>query len=274
MNLDDELKRLFADERLEVPPRPGAEDVIVAGAQRVRRRRIAAVSASGALAVVATVAAGVLIAGGHQDAMPPANRYKSTPTSTTTTTTTTVSSSTQSSMTQTVPRGTLGGDEGPPPTHEEESTEPTSPTVAPPPSLDHPVLGPTGFQALQLGQTQQEAEATGMVGVSSGQYGDNCSEYQLLADGVHIGLVYFRDGGLTALMPFTSQTPEGVGPGWTVEQAAAVYPDLDVEFALVNRYAIVSVPGNPGATFRLLVDSGVDEIVRVTMQTAAQPCFP
>lgn len=272
MNLDDELKRLFADERLEVPARPGAEDVIVAGAQRVRRRRIAAVTASGALAVVAAVAAGVLVTSGNQDAMPPANRYKNTPTSTTTTTTTT--SSTQASSTQTVPRGTISGNEQPPATKDEESTEPTTPSADPPPALNYPVLGPTGFQALQLGQTQEEAEATGMVGVSTGQYGDNCSEYQLLVDGVDVGLVYFRDGGLVALMPFTSQTPEGVGPEWTVQQAAAVYPDLDVEFALANRYAIVSVPGNPAATFRLLVDSGVDELVRITMQTAAQPCFP
>lgn len=271
MNLDDELKRLFADERLEVPARPGAEDAIVAGAQRVRRRRIAAVTASGALAVAAVVAAGVLLTGGHQDAMPPANRYKNTPTSTTTTTTT--SSTTQSSTTQNVPTGTVGGDAEAPPTKEEENTEPTSLTSAPPPVLNYPVLGPTGFQALWLGQTQQEAEATGMVGVSTGQYGDNCAEYQLLVDDADVGLVYFRDGGLVALVPFTSQTPEGVGPGWTVEQAAAAYPDLDVEFALANRYAIVSVPGNPDATFRLLVDGGLDEIVRITMQTAAQPCF-
>jgi hypothetical protein len=273
MNLDDELKRLFVDERLEVPARPGAEDVIVAGAQRVRRRRIATVTASGALAVAAVVAASVLLTGGHQDAMPPANHYKNTPTSTTSTTTTT-GSTTQSSTTQNLPTGTVGGDVEAPPTNEEENTEPSSPTSAPPPALDYPVLGPTGFQSLWLGQTQQEAEGTGMVGVSTGQYGDNCSEYQLLVDGADVGLVYFRDGGLVALMPFTSQTPEGVGPGWTVEQAAAAYPDLDVEFALANRYAIVSVPGNPDATFRLLIDGGLDEIVRITMQTAAQPCFP
>lgn len=272
MNLDDELRRLFADERLEVPARPGAEDVIVAGARRVRRRRITAVTASGALAVVAAVAAGVLLAGGHPDAMPPANRYKNTPTSTTTTTTTTT---TRSSTTQTVPKGTLGGNAEAPPTQEEPGdTGPTEPTVAPPPSLDHPVLGPTGYQALYLEQAQQEAEATGMVGAAAGQYGDSCTEHHLLVDGVEAGLVYFRDGVLVALMPFTSQTPEGVGPGWTVEQAATAYPDLDVEFAVANRYAMVSVPGNPGATFRLIIDGSVNEIVRITMQTAARPCFP
>jgi len=273
MDLDDELRQLFADERLEVPVRPGADDVIVAGARRVRRRRITAVAASGALAVVAVVAAGIVLAGGNPDAMPPANRYKNSPTSTTTTTTT--NSSTQPSTAQSAPQGTTGGKQNPPAAQEdEENPDPPPPTVDPPPQLDYPVLGPTGFDALQLGQSQADAEATGMVGVSTGQYGDDCSEYQLLVGGEHVGLVYFRGNGLVAIMPFTSQTPEGVGPGWTVQQAAAVYPDLDVEFALANRYAIVSVPGNSAATFRLLVDTGVDEIVRATMQTASQPCFP
>jgi hypothetical protein len=92
-------------------------------------------------------------------------------------------------------------------------------------------------------------------------------------DTVHVGWVYFSSSGVAAIMPFEAQTPEGVGPGWTIEQAAAVYPDLDVEFAKANRYAVVSAPGNPGATYRLLVDVDVDQITRVTMQTAAQPCF-
>jgi hypothetical protein len=270
MDLDDELKRLFADERLEVPARPGAEDVIVAGARRVRRRRIAAVSASSALTVAAAVVAGVLLAGGHPDAMPPANRYKNTPSSTTTTTT---SSSTQSLTTQTVPRGTAGGDAQPPLTNEQQNTGTTTSTAEPPPSLDFPVLGPTGFQALQLGQTQEEAEATGMVGVPTSESYGSCSEYQLLVDTVHVGWVYFSSSGVAAIMPFESQTPEGVGPRWTVEQAAAVYPDLDVDSALANGYAVVSAPGNPGATYRLLVDVNLNTIGRVTMQTAAQPCF-
>ena len=94
-----------------------------------------------------------------------------------------------------------------------------------------------------------------------------------VVDTVHVGWAYLSSSGVAAIMPFESQTPEGVGPGWTVEQAAAVYPDLDVAFALTNRYAVVAAPGNPDATYRLLVDTAVDKITRVTMQTAAQPCF-
>ena len=270
MNLDDDLRRLFADERLEVPARPGAEDVIVAGARRVRRRRIAAVTASGAVAAVAVVAAGVLLAGGHPDAMPPANRYKNTPTSTSATTTTTT---TRSSTAQTVPQGTVTGNEDPPPTREEENTGPTEPTVEPPPVLNLPVLGPTGYEAVQLGQTQEEAEATGMVGVPTDQTYGSCSEYELLSNSAHAGWLYFSSSGVAAIMPYEAQTPEGVGPGWTIEQAAAVYPEIDAESALVNGYAVVAAPGNPDATYRLLVDVNMERITRITMQTAAQPCF-
>jgi hypothetical protein len=272
MNLDDELRQLFSDERLEVPARPGAEDVLVAGAQRVRRRRIAAVTASGALAVVAVVAAGFLLTGGHPDAMPPANHYKNTPTSTATTTTT--SSSTQPSTTtqNNVTTGTLGGNADPPDTGT-GNTEPTSTSVDPPPVLGYPVVGPSGFQALLLGQSEEDAKSTGMIGVQTAEVYGNCSEYQLLVDSVNVGLVYFSSSGLAAVMPWEAQTPEGVGIGWTLEQAAAVYPDLDAGSALANGFAVVSAPGNPDATYYLLVDSSLDTIARVTLQTAARPCF-
>jgi len=270
MDLDDDLRRLFADERLEVSARPGAEDVIVAGARRVRRRRIAAVTATGALAVVAMAAAGILLAGGNPDAMPPANRYKNTPSSTTTTTTTSPS---QPSTMRTVSTGTVQGNDQPPATNEPENTETSTPLPDLPPRLNLPVLGPSGFSALQLGQTQEEAEATGMVGVSTSEQYGNCSEYQLLVDTVHVGWVYFSSSGVAAIMPFEAQTPEGVGLGWTVEQAAAVYPDFDMSFARTNGYAVVSAPGDQGATFRLLVDTNMNQVTRVTLQTAAQPCF-
>jgi hypothetical protein len=52
-DLEDELKRLFEDERLDVRVSPDAERTVVAGARRVRRRRTAFVTAA------AVVSAGV-----------------------------------------------------------------------------------------------------------------------------------------------------------------------------------------------------------------------
>ncbi|HEX6343294.1 hypothetical protein [Umezawaea sp.] len=73
MDLDDELRRLFQDQRLEIPVKPGADHAVVTGARRVRRRRVALASAGSAFAVAALVAGGIALAGlGGPASMPPA----------------------------------------------------------------------------------------------------------------------------------------------------------------------------------------------------------
>jgi hypothetical protein len=61
MDLEDELTRLFQDERLDVRVAADAEQTVVAGARRVRRRRIALVSAAGVLSVSALAAGAVFL---------------------------------------------------------------------------------------------------------------------------------------------------------------------------------------------------------------------
>jgi hypothetical protein len=73
VDLDDELRRLFQDQRLDIPVKPGAEHAVVTGARRVRRRRTALAGAGSAFAVAALVAGGVALAGlGGSSSMPPA----------------------------------------------------------------------------------------------------------------------------------------------------------------------------------------------------------
>ncbi|MGH3863358.1 hypothetical protein [Actinokineospora sp.] len=62
MNLDDELQRLFADERLDVPVRPGATEAVVAGARRVRRRRVATAAVGGAAALSLLAGTAIVLA--------------------------------------------------------------------------------------------------------------------------------------------------------------------------------------------------------------------
>ncbi|WP_258344832.1 hypothetical protein [Saccharopolyspora gregorii] len=57
-DLDDELRRMFADDRLEVPVRTGAEWSLVAGARRRRKRQTTLAAVGGVLAM------GVLFGGG------------------------------------------------------------------------------------------------------------------------------------------------------------------------------------------------------------------
>lgn len=54
-DLDERLRRLFADDRLTLPVSQEAEEAVVAGARRRRRRRLALASSSGVLAVAAAV---------------------------------------------------------------------------------------------------------------------------------------------------------------------------------------------------------------------------
>jgi hypothetical protein len=73
VDLDDELRRLFQDQRLDIPVKPGADHAVVTGARRVRRRRRALASAGSAFAVAALVAGGVALAGlGGPSSMSPA----------------------------------------------------------------------------------------------------------------------------------------------------------------------------------------------------------
>jgi hypothetical protein len=66
-DLDEELRRLFADDRLTLPVAENVEHAVLAGAHRRRRRRTAAAAVSGVLAVAALVFVGAALTGvgGH-----------------------------------------------------------------------------------------------------------------------------------------------------------------------------------------------------------------
>jgi hypothetical protein len=66
-DLDAELRRLFADDRLTLPVARAAEHAVLAGAHRRRRHRMTAAAATGVLAVAALVFVGAALTGigGH-----------------------------------------------------------------------------------------------------------------------------------------------------------------------------------------------------------------
>ncbi len=83
MGLDDELHRLFADDRLEVPVRTGAEWALVASARRRRRRQTAVAAVGSAMALTVLVGGGAtLVARSPQEPVRPAAPVVSTPSST------------------------------------------------------------------------------------------------------------------------------------------------------------------------------------------------
>jgi hypothetical protein len=261
MDLDDELKELFTSDRLDVHVRSDAEGIIVAGARRVRRNRIAAATASGVLGVVIAVVAGVMLAGGDPDAMPPA------------TSTTTERPAASSLDLSTLPNPTSAA--APPlgstttTTLKPNTPPPTRTTVPGPPKLHYEVVGPVGLRSLELGQTLEQAQATGLMGHTTDGNG-GCTVYEMISDDRIAGYVYMSDT-VQAIAAYPVQTPQGVGQGWTVEQVKAEYPDLDEQAATETGHALVPVPGNAAAVFRLNFADGV--VTGVTLQFADQPCY-
>ncbi|GAA3996524.1 hypothetical protein GCM10022247_15600 [Allokutzneria multivorans] len=73
MSLDDELRRMFQDERIDLAPTPVAERAIVAGARRRRRNRRGLAVGAGALVAVFGVVGGMAASGfGHVEKTPAA----------------------------------------------------------------------------------------------------------------------------------------------------------------------------------------------------------
>lgn len=233
VNPDDELgaelRRLFDDERLAVPPAPGAGDAIVSGARRRRRRRTALAASGGVLTAALLIGVGLGVVRQdtdvHQAAQPPV----------------------------TLPLTTTSAP-GPvvvPPSFPDTSTPPTlapSPTAAPPapfttspttrpsspsagrttvrPQPAAAVLGPTGYGKLRLGMTFDEAKATGML-AGADNAPVECTTYRLTEGAANIGSVTISPtGGLVVFTAAGARTPEKVGTGSTVADLRNAYPDL------------------------------------------------
>jgi hypothetical protein len=131
------------------------------------------------------------------------------------------------------------------------------------------VLGPTGIGKLALGQTLEDAQTTGQLGavVQDGGPG-GCSIYKLMSR--TSGEIYVA-GTVQAIAAQPAQTPEGVGPGWTIAHVKAVYPEVDERFVEENGQILVSVPGNSSAHFRLEFADGL--VTGVSLQAADRSCF-
>jgi hypothetical protein len=261
-DLDDELRQLFTSDRLDVSVRADADQVILAGARRVRRRRIATATASGVFAIVVAVIGGIALAGGNPDAMPPATTKPPTPPAATSAEVTSLpaASSAAAPPLAGTTTTTTKTPKAPPPT---KTSDPR------PPVLNYAVLGPTGFRALELGQTLEDAQATGLLGAIVEDGGaEGCSVYELASR--PSGQVYVS-GTVQAIVADPVQTPEGVGKGWTIAQVKTVYPEVDEEFAAEDGRFLVSVPGNSAAHYRLDFAGGL--VTGVSLQAADRTCY-
>ncbi|MBE1466399.1 hypothetical protein [Kibdelosporangium phytohabitans] len=256
MDLEDELKRLFKDERLDVRVAPEAESNVVAGASRLRRRRMVTMSAAGVLSA-AMLAGGALVL---------------------------TQSSPQSSGVATQPSSDLPIDSTQPTSVEPrpESTATTAPgpsqyvTSSPNAPLDPPgttkatgqpptarlgvVLGPTGDGTIRLGDTQKELSASGRVPTTVKEP-VGCSS---LPTKSATGTAYIGQSGKVVALVYRAEatTPEDITIGSPADSVKATYRDFTG--------STVSVPGNPGAKYKFTFASG--KITSIALLANQQDC--
>ncbi|MEV4149693.1 hypothetical protein AB0J40_38965 [Amycolatopsis sp. NPDC049691] len=265
--LEQRLRALFADERLDLPPPPDARTAIVAGARRRRRRRQGVLAAAGVAAAVVAVSGGLTMVRLHAEDG------------------TAVMSADGPSLSVKPPENLTAGRQPDPsvpgPTSTQDihvSAPPASPTSKAsrppsahpssklPPVLSGPLLDPDGFGTLKLGMSETQIAAQGIT-LSDAQAGGSCTVYTAQGGGVPAAatVVVSKALGLTVVTPTqAAHTAEGIGAGSTKEQVLAAYPGAKEESGGVV------VPVTTGADYHFrLGDAGV---VQTSLASVNQDC--
>jgi cytoskeletal protein RodZ len=238
-DLEDELKRLFADERLDVQVAVDAEKTVVAGARRRRRRRVALVSAAGVVAAVVVATGTIVLARSpeHTEAADnPTLPITSTSSSTVVSDGPSSSAEPPSTSPQPPPSATAESSKtsGKPPTSvtSKATTVPSAPQVA------STVLNANGYGPFRFGMNQAQVEAAGQVIPTPSP--NSCVAYTTSGGGVH--MYVSKTSGLAQVQVSSGvRTPEGIGLGSTEDDVKAKYPGY--------RDGQVAVPGNTAATY-------------------------
>ncbi|RZQ62113.1 hypothetical protein [Amycolatopsis suaedae] len=265
--LDAELRRLFADDRLDLRPRADAGGTIVSGARRVRRRRAVLTSGGGVMAVAVLVAGGVLLTGErHRPEVPLAEPPAPT------------QFSSQLPPAPVVPPGpTQSAPESSPaaPPHPSSPPEevPSKKATPPPRSGKAPVYGPelepVGYGRLRLGMSPEEAAASGVVLEGAG--GEGCVTYKATSGTPSVASVIVSPNlGTVFIDPAGSvRTPKGIGTGSTREEVYAAYPGTSTGRG--TDLHLVAPAGN-GASF--VMDLNTDGTVAdLNLERNDQDCY-
>jgi hypothetical protein len=220
-DLDDELRRLFSDDRLDVHVPSDATEAVVRGAGRRRRRRSAVASA---FAVVTLVGAGVVLTQLPPPADNTAEELLPTSSSTSSATSTTPSPSTVF-MTETkiVEAPTSGNPNNP--DKPGNTANPTKPrTTTPPPA---PPAESGRFGNLILGMSEADALKTGeLIEPSSTTDPDaKCKAYSTNSVPDSDAVIISMAKGLVRItLPSYAKTGKNITVGSKVADVKAAYP--------------------------------------------------
>jgi hypothetical protein len=222
VDLDDELRRLFSDDRLDVHSTPDAADAVVRGAERRRRRRSATTTA---FALVVLVGAGAALTQLPRSDDTAGDLLPTSTSSASATTTTTAVSTFTSTATVTV---------DPPPSSngtssvKSETGQPSKTTIPAIPAPPQPQAQPGQFGSLALGMSEADALATGsLIEPSSAADPENrCKAYATKSVPDANAVIISPVRGIVRItVPGYAKTPKGITVGSTVDQVKAAYPN-------------------------------------------------
>lgn len=261
--LEQRLRELFADERLDLPPPPDAGTAIVAGARRRRRRRHGVLAVTGVAAAVVAVSGGLTMINLHGEDG------------------TAVISAGGSSISVKPPENLTAGQQpapsvpGPTGTQDIEGSASTAlppssasrpsssqPSSKDAPALSGPLLGSDGFGTLKLGMSETQIATQGVL-LSDARAGAACTVYTARGTGLPSSatVVISKAVGLAVVTPQqVAHTAEGIGAGSTKDQVLAAYP------AAKEEAGGITAPARAAAAYRFrLDDSGVVETSLVSV---------
>lgn len=222
-DLDDDLRRLFSDDRLDVHVTPDATDSVVRGAARRRRRRTAVASAFGMVAMAGVGLGLTELRLPNPDDL--AGPLLPTASSTSSTSPPPVSISTYTStatVTVNPPLNSNGGNPGTNPNP--GNTGKKSSSNPPPPAT--PEAQPGRYGSLALGMPEADALATGsLVEPSSPADPENrCKAYATKSVPDSSAVIISPVKGIVRItLASYAKTPKNVGAGSTVEAVKAAY---------------------------------------------------
>ncbi|WP_410587333.1 hypothetical protein [Amycolatopsis sp. lyj-23] len=265
--LEQRLRALFADERLDLPPPPDAGTVIVTGARRRRRRRHAVQAVAGVAAAVVAVAGGLTMIRVHAEDGTAVMSADGTGISVKPPENLTPGRSPEPSAP--APTGTQSIQASAPPGV--STPPPRRPSPTPSPSrlaavTSGPLLAADGFGRLKLGMTEADLAAQ-TVTLSDAQAGASCTVYQAQGSGLpaSASVVVSKAAGVVAVTPdVAAHTAEGIGAGSTKDQIFAVYTAAKEEDG--------SVFAPAGAAARYRFSLGATGVVQTSLLSVTQDC--
>jgi hypothetical protein len=262
--LDDQLRKLFSDDRLDVPSPPLSAETVVRGAARRRRRRAAV---TGTLAVMVLVGAGAGLAQlGRVESDDSIAAYLTTATPTTSTTVQPSVSTFTSTVTVTTnpPPNSSGSNPDTPGTG--TRTDPKSDPPPVPPTLD---AQPGRYGTLSLGMSEPDALATtSLVEPSTPADPENrCKAYATKSVPDSNAVIISPARGIVRItLASFAKTPKNVGVGSKVADVKTAYANA------TQSGSNVIVPMNATPAWSYIFESDGNTVTTVFLRLNANDC--